>query len=167
MSNTTAGLYGNCMFSFIRNRKLFFQVEYHFTLLPIIHEWPCFSASQQHLGFHFYFSHFGRCIMLSRCSLICFSLTTNVVKQPFMCWPPTCITSLMTFVYLFCSFSNWFIRGCFFPLIYIFFIEVWLTYSVSGAQQGDPVIHKHTLFFRLFSITGYYKILTIVPCVIP
>ena len=36
MSNTTAGLYGNCMFSFIRNRKLFFQAEYHFTLPPIM-----------------------------------------------------------------------------------------------------------------------------------
>ena len=52
----------------------------------------------------------------------------------------------------------------FFFLIY--FIEVWLTYSVSGAQRGDSVIHVHILFLRLFSIIGYYKILTIVPCAI-
>ena len=160
MSNTTAGLYGNCMFSFIRNRKLFFQVEYHFTLLPIIHEWPCFSASQQHLGFHFYFSHFGRCIMLSRCSLICFSLMTNVVKQPFMCWPPTCITSLMTPVYLFCPFSNWFIRGCFFSWIYIYILlkYSWLTVSQVHSKVIQLYINTHysSDYFPLQVITRYW-----------
>ena len=164
MSNTTAGLYGNCTFRFVRNHKLFFQVGYHFTLPPKIHEWPCFFASQQHLGFHFYFSHFGRCIMVSRCSLICFSLTTNAVKQPFMCWPPTCITSLMTSVYLFCSFSNWFIRGCFFPLIYIFHWNIVDLQYLRCTARWFSYTHTHTIFLKLFSI--YYKILTIVHCAI-
>ena len=47
---------------------------------------------------------------------------------------------------------------------FMHFIEVWLTYNVSGTQQGDTDIH--ILFFRLFSSLGYNKILTIVPCAI-
>ena len=43
------------------------------------------------------------------------------------------------------------------------FIEVELIYSVSGVQQSDSNIYS---FFRFFSITGYYKILNIVPCAI-
>ena len=46
----------------------------------------------------------------------------------------------------------------FFFLIYIFYC------NVSGAQQGDSV--THILFFKLFSVIGYYKILTIVLCAI-
>ena len=38
-----------------------------------------------------------------------------------------------------------------------------MTFNVSGAHQSDSVIHIHRLFFKLFSIIGYYKILTIVP----
>ena len=39
----------------------------------------------------------------------------------------------------------------------IYFIEVQLIYNISGTQQSDSVTH---LFFRLFSIICYYKILT-------
>ena len=49
-----------------------------------------------------------------------------------------------------------------FKILFIF-IEVQLTYDVvlvSGIQN----IYK--LFFRFFSIRGYYKILHIVPCAI-
>ena len=38
-----------------------------------------------------------------------------------------------------------------------------MTFNVSGAHQSDSVIHIHILFLKLFSIIGYYKILTIVP----
>ena len=41
-----------------------------------------------------------------------------------------------------------------------------MTYNFSGAQQSDSVIHIYILFFRLFSIVDYYKILTTVPCAI-
>ena len=47
----------------------------------------------------------------------------------------------------------------------ILFIEVWLIYNivlVSGIQQSDSAIY----IFRLFSITGYCKILNTVPCAI-
>ena len=76
-----------------------------------------------------------------------------------------------------------------------FFIEVQLIYIVvlvSGVQQSDSVIHIHTyiyiyiyihiyihiyicvyiyvyiyiFFFRFFSLVGYYKMLSIVPCAI-
>ena len=50
----------------------------------------------------------------------------------------------------------------------IYFIEVELIYKVvlvSSAQQCDSVIHIHVylLFFKFFSIIGYYKLLHIVP----
>ena len=50
-----------------------------------------------------------------------------------------------------------------FFFINIYFIDVYLPCDVSGAQQGDSVVHAHMLLFRLFSILGYYKISTIVP----
>ena len=39
---------------------------------------------------------------------------------------------------------------------------------VSGVQQSDAVIHIHSylVFFKLFSLVGYYKILSRVPCAI-
>ena len=38
---------------------------------------------------------------------------------------------------------------------------------VSGVQQSDSVLHKHTsIYFRFFSLTGYYKVLSIVLCAI-
>ena len=40
---------------------------------------------------------------------------------------------------------------------------------VSGAQQSDSVIlniYIYIYMFRFFSLVGYYKILTIVPCAI-
>ena len=52
-------------------------------------------------------------------------------------------------------------------------IEIQLIYNVvliSGIQQSDSVIHTYIyiyiFFFRFFSIIGYYKILSIVPCAI-
>ena len=36
---------------------------------------------------------------------------------------------------------------------------------VSGVQQNDSVVHT-LLFFRFFSLIGYYKILSRVPCAI-
>ena len=49
-------------------------------------------------------------------------------------------------------------------------IEVELIYDVvivSGVQQSDSVIHTHiSIFSRLFSLIGCYKISSIVPCVI-
>ena len=48
--------------------------------------------------------------------------------------------------------------------------EVYLVYSASGVQQRDSILHTYTrthLFFvRFFSLIGYYKILSIVPCAI-
>ena len=35
----------------------------------------------------------------------------------------------------------------FFFIIYIYFIEVQVTYIVSGAQQGDSVIQIHIYYF--------------------
>ena len=63
--------------------------------------------------------------------------------------------------------------------MYIFFLNIYillkkLTYNVSGAQQGDSVMcvcvciyMKYTyIIFQIFSIIGYYYILTIGPCAI-
>ena len=51
--------------------------------------------------------------------------------------------------------------------IYIYIIEVQLTYSVLGAQKSDSVIHTHVYYLKkLFSIVSYYTILTVVPCAI-
>ena len=36
---------------------------------------------------------------------------------------------------------------------------------VSSVQQSDSVMDIYVFFFRFFSIIGYYKILSIVPCV--
>ena len=50
-------------------------------------------------------------------------------------------------------------------LNFCLFIEIYLTYIVmlvSSVQHSDSVI----LSFRFLSIIGYYKILSIVPCVI-
>ena len=47
----------------------------------------------------------------------------------------------------------------------LFFIQVQLTYSVvvvSAVQQSDSVIYES--FFRFFSLTGHYKMLSRVPC---
>ena len=56
---------------------------------------------------------------------------------------------------------------CFWELRYfLFFIEVELTYnivSVSIIHQNDSVKY---IFFRFFSIIGYYKILNTVLCAI-
>ena len=38
-----------------------------------------------------------------------------------------------------------------------------MIYSDSGIQQSDLVVQ---IFFRFFSVVGYYKILNIVPCII-
>ena len=34
---------------------------------------------------------------------------------------------------------------------------------VSGVQQSDSVMYTYLFFFRFLSITGYYKISSIVP----
>ena len=50
-------------------------------------------------------------------------------------------------------------------LNFCLFIEIYLTYIVmlvSSVQHSDSVI----LFFRFFSVIGYYKMLSIVPCAI-
>ena len=63
-------------------------------------------------------------------------------------------------------FTDWAIRELNI-YIYIFFIEVSLTHNDSGAQQtwfSDK--YTRVLFFRLFSIIGYYKILTTGSCAI-
>ena len=54
-------------------------------------------------------------------------------------------------------------------MIFIFIFEVELIYNVtlvSGVQHSDSVIHIYiyTFFFRFFSLIGYYKIFSIVPC---
>ena len=50
---------------------------------------------------------------------------------------------------------------------YYLFFEVWLVYNVvlvsgMGIQQSDSFIY--IFFFRFFTITDYYKILSIVLC---
>ena len=54
-------------------------------------------------------------------------------------------------------------------LIIIIFIEVELIYNVvlvSGVQQTDSVIHPYiSIFFKFFSLIGYYKILGIIPTI--
>ena len=50
-------------------------------------------------------------------------------------------------------------------------IELQLIYNimlVSSVQDRDSVIHTYVspFFFRFFSLIGYYKILSIVPCAI-
>ena len=37
---------------------------------------------------------------------------------------------------------------------------------VSGIQHSDSVIYINIKLFRFFSLIGYYKILSIVPCAI-
>ena len=49
-------------------------------------------------------------------------------------------------------------------------ITVGISYCVSGIQQSDTCICIYVcvylFFFRFFSLIGYYKALSIVPCVI-
>ena len=48
-------------------------------------------------------------------------------------------------------------------------IDVQLIYIVvliSAVQQSDSVVYAYISFFRFFSLIGYYKILSIVPCAI-
>ena len=51
-----------------------------------------------------------------------------------------------------------------------FLIKVWFIYYVvlvPGVQQSDSAIHMCvSIFFRLFSLIGYYKGLSIVTCVV-
>ena len=58
----------------------------------------------------------------------------------------------------------------FFKFNFLFYIVVQLIYNVvlvSGVQQSDSVTHTHIpIFFRFFSLIGYYKILSIVACAI-
>ena len=52
---------------------------------------------------------------------------------------------------------------------FVFKIEVWLIYNVvlvAGIQQSDSIIYLYIIFFRLFSIIVYYKMLNTVPCAI-
>ena len=41
-----------------------------------------------------------------------------------------------------------------------------MTYSVSGAHQGDSAVYTHMLFLKLFFIICYYKKLNIFLCAI-
>ena len=56
------------------------------------------------------------------------------------------------------------------PFYYFYFIGVQLTYNVSLIQVYSKVIQLYTciysFFFRLFSHTGYYRILSRDPCAI-
>ena len=57
-------------------------------------------------------------------------------------------------------------------ILFFFFliIGVQLTYNVvlvSGVEQSESVIHKHTFFFGFFSWVGYYRVLSKFPCAIP
>ena len=54
-------------------------------------------------------------------------------------------------------------------LPFFFLTEVSLIYNVvlgSGVQQSDLDIYIYVCFYRLISITGYYKILNTVSCAI-
>ena len=58
--------------------------------------------------------------------------------------------------------------------LFIYVIEVQLTYRVLGVERCDSGIHTHThthththiLFLKFFSFVGYYAVLTIVPCAV-
>ena len=46
------------------------------------------------------------------------------------------------------------------PLVQIFNVVL-----VLGVQQSDSVLHTYmSMFFRFFSLIGYYRLLSIVPC---
>ena len=55
-------------------------------------------------------------------------------------------------------------------VLYFFnFTEVYLIYNVSGILQSGSVIQTCVcvcIFFRFFSIVGYHKMLTAVPCAV-
>ena len=51
----------------------------------------------------------------------------------------------------------------FLNLVFLFLIEIYLIYSVSGEEHNDSFIY---ILFQFFPIIGYYKILNIVPCAI-
>ena len=54
-------------------------------------------------------------------------------------------------------------------VLFLFFIDLQLICNivlVSDVQQSDSDICLYIIFFRFFSIIGYYKILNIVPCAI-
>ena len=83
-------------------------------------------------------------------------LSSFLESQTF--WRPVFISSgsadLQRYIkaWLLALLNNFFfIGGKFFLNIYIL-----LTYNVSGAQQGDSVIHIH-LLFQLFSIIGIIR----------
>ena len=49
-----------------------------------------------------------------------------------------------------------------------FLVEVWLVCNVGlvlGVKQGYSVLHTYmSMFFRFFSLIGYYRLMSIVPC---
>ena len=50
------------------------------------------------------------------------------------------------------------------PMSFFFFLED-IVVLVSGVQQSDAFMHTHmSLLSRFFSLIGYYKILSPVPC---
>ena len=62
------------------------------------------------------------------------------------------------------SFDHWLYV---FSFIYIDTVKsIYSMMLVSSIQYADSVIHTHTFFFKIFSLIGYYKILSIVPCAI-
>lgn len=42
-------------------------------------------------------------------------------------------------------------------------MEIYCAVLVSGVWQSDSITHIFILFFRLFSHSGYYRILRVVP----
>ena len=83
----------------------------------------------------------GSTLLLFLKSWIIFTIMTWILFQIY------CLFSLHLVVFI-----GYFV--CNFSLIYVTVVQ--LTYNVSGAQQGDSVIHILILFFRLFYIIGYY-----------
>ena len=84
--------------------------------------------------------------------------------------PCLCLSPKRFIVSLACCATHWLLPSKKSSFCFIF-IEVQLIYNIvliSGVHHSDSFIdmHTHICFFRLFSFTGYYKILSIVPYVI-
>ena len=153
-----SGFYDSCLFCFIRNCEIFPEgLVYHFTFPPAVYEGSTFSTFLPALVSFFDYSHSNDVTWYLIMVLIYIFLLTNDVEHLFMCLLGIYISSLekYTSVQIYCPFFFVFL----FFLLYIFYWNIVELQCFRCRPRWFSYTYMHRLFFRLFSILGYYKIL--------
>lgn len=78
-----------------------------FTFQPAVYKYSSCSIFSPTLGKLLNFKHLGGCVVASHCGFICFSLLTTEDEHLFTCLLSIRISSVMTNLFVFCSFSQW------------------------------------------------------------